>query len=255
VKRLIFIAALCAFAAAPALADLTVQYSGVNPHLGVEITSTGIDGDVVAGQYKIDIQGDTGNIIGAPGVVKVFCIDLWDWDPEYPQKYVLKPLDQAPDVGAGPMGEKRAGYLATLLNTYWDQADWSSAGSRRVNGHTYTQAEMAAAVQVAVWEIVDEFNTNTNGLEDPTAIVPTSWDVSGGLFYISHNETVANLANALLSNIGTLGPSDFGNYQAVSNHTNCSYYQDYVVRVPVPAALLLGLLGLGAAGLKLRKFA
>ncbi len=33
------------------------------------------------------------------------------------------------------------------------------------------------------------------------------------------------------------------------------YAQDMIVRVPVPGAVLLGLLGLGAAGLKLRRFA
>ena len=32
-------------------------------------------------------------------------------------------------------------------------------------------------------------------------------------------------------------------------------YQDYLVRVPVPGAVLLGILGLGAAGMKLRKSA
>ena len=260
----ILVCLLCLFVTAPVMADpFTVKYSGASPYLGVDVTSTGIDGHLVTGQYKIDIQSDTGDIgdfgdiIGAPGIVNVFCIDVWDWAPSSPVKYTLKPLDQAPDTGAGPMGSFRAGYLATLLNTYWD---WNSDASRTFNissgNIVYSKNEVAAAVQAAVWEIVDEFNTDTTGWTgDP--VVATDWDVGTGLFHISGNAIVRDIANVMLSNVvGTLGPSSFDNYRAVSNHTACSpIYQDYVVRVPVPGAVLLGLLGLGAAGLKLRRFA
>lgn len=253
-KKLIILMIL--FSAAPALADFTVQYSGASPYLGVNVTSSGNDGTFVTGQYKINIQGDAADIasiIGAPGVVDVFCIDLWDWAPTTSGiHYTLMPLDETPDMGAGPMGGDRAGYLATLLDTYWDADDWSSAASRTFDSTTYTANQVAAALQVAVWEIVDEFNTDPTG---PEPITPAGWNVTtgSGLFYISGNAAVTAIANEMLSNVVTLGMSDFGNYRGVSNTTDPSHYQDYVVRVPVPAAVLLGLLGFGAAGIKLRK--
>ena len=78
-KRLIFIAALCASVVVPVRADLTVQYRGASPYLGVSVTSTSVGDRLATGQYKVNIQGDTGNIIGAPGTVNTFCIDLCAW--------------------------------------------------------------------------------------------------------------------------------------------------------------------------------
>lgn len=257
--KTIFTTILCTFIAAPVVADFTVRYSGADPYLGVSVTSTGLDGTFVTGQYKINVQGDTGDIIGAPGVINVFCIDVWDWAPTSSGiTYTLMPLDQAPDAGAGPMGSMRAGYLATLLNTYWDKDNWNSDISRTFGGTVYDPEEVAAAAQAAVWEIVDEFNEDTDGPTGdpiPDPIVTDTWNVETGLFYISGNDDVRDIANAMLSNIVGLGPSSFGDYRAVSNSTGASLYQDYVVRVPIPGAVLLGILGMGVAGVKLRKFA
>lgn len=257
-KVIIVVCVLFLFAAAPGAADLTVKYSGASPSMGMSVTSTGIDGTLVTGQYRIDVQGDTGDIIGAPGIVNVFCIDLWDWAPTTARSYALKPLDQTPDQGAGPMGSLRAGYLATLLNTYWDQDNWSSVTSRTFDlgggPAVYSANRVAAAVQAAVWEIVDEFNTDTTGWTGDT-VVPTGWNVKSDLFRVSGDATVQNLANAMLSSVVGTGPSSFANYWGVSNSRDASHYQDYVVRVPAPAAVLLGMLGLSVAGLKLRKYA
>jgi hypothetical protein len=156
------------------------------------------------------------------------------------------------------MGSLRAGYLATLLNTYWDQDNWSSVTSRTFDlgggPAVYSANRVAAAVQAAVWEIVDEFNTDTTGWTGDT-VVPTGWNVKSDLFRVSGDATVQNLANAMLSSVVGTGPSSFANYWGVSNSRDASHYQDYVVRVPAPAAVLLGMLGLSVAGLKLRKYA
>ena len=159
------------------------------------------------------------------------------------------------------MGTDRARYLATLLNTYWD---WSTPASRTFNLGTspvvYTPERVAAAVQTAVWEIVDEGNT-ANGAPDDLA---PYWDTrkgstNHGNFYVS-DDTIARIANVMLQNVRAKGESDFGGYVALSNDDDQDarggyYYQDYVVRVPVPGAVLLGFLGLSAAGVKLRRFA
>jgi hypothetical protein len=50
---------------------------------------------------------------------------------------------------------------------------------------------------------------------------------------------------------------DYSMYLALSHPTGelNGQYQDYVIRVPVPAAVILGILGLGVVGWRLRKFA
>ncbi len=256
-RRAASVVFLCAFLASPVLADLQVIYDGASPWLGVDVySSDGHKGMLVTGQYRIRVTGDTGSIIDAPGAIDAFCIDLDDWAPTGTARtYSVKTLDNAPDYTAGPMGSYRAGYLASLLNTYWDEADWAIAASRTFDYRPttpYSAAEVAAALQTAVWEIVDEFNTNKYGYDGET-IDPASWNVTSGLFMITGNAQVAAIANEMLHNVSHMDPSGFDNYVALSNHACDSYYQDYVVRVPVPAAVLLGILGLGAAGLRLRK--
>ena len=258
--RVVFITVMCAFLAAPVLADLTVQYSGASPAMSMYVeSSSGISGKwLVTGQYKIDVQGDTGDITGAPGIVNAFCIDLWDWAPTSPLSYTLETLDMTPDPGAGPMGTVRAGYLATLLNTYWDQDNWSSNASRTFNlgtgSYVYSADQVAAAAQLAVWEIVDEFNTDTTGYAGDT-VVPADWDVKEDLFRVSGGDIVVqDIANVMLISVVGIGPSSFGNYQGLSNSSDASHYQDYVVMTPIPPSVVLGLLGFGVVGLKLRKY-
>ncbi len=263
-KKLSYVLIISLFIAVPSFADLSDSYSvkfqGVSPQLGVNIRRGGSYLGTQAGQYQIKLKdGDTedilGKVSGTSNTYNTFCIDIWDSAPskQYSTKYNLVSLDQSPDQyggwGPGPMGTEKAGYLATLLDTYWDLDGTVHAQS--IGGSSYTAKQAAAALQVAVWEIVTENKT------DPTdgSFV---WDVKKGdysdrgNFYIKEND-VANLANKMLSNL--VCTSDFSNYRALTN--NC--FQDFVLRVeanvPVPAAVILGVLGMAVAGVKLRKFA
>jgi hypothetical protein len=171
------------------------------------------------------------------GYTQAFCIDLYDGKPVGPEAYNVVSLDAAPDPYAvltlAGMGAIKAGFIAELLTN-----------------NTYETAAKAAAMQVAIWEIIDE---NHNGGSNP-------WNVSAGQgnFYLdtvngTHGETtIANSANVMLNAL-TTGLS-FDRYTAVSNGPAPKDFQDFVV-VPAPVAVLLGMLGLGVAGVKLRKFA
>jgi hypothetical protein len=80
-----------------------------------------------------------------------------------------------------------------------------------------------------------------------------------GNFYLdtingTHGEAeVARLANEMLSELTKTG-MDFDRYTALSNGPGDKDVQDFVV-VPVPAAFLLGLVGLSVAGVRLRRLA
>ena len=59
-----------------------------------------------------------------------------------------------------------------------------------------------------------------------------------------------------VSRSGSTYTSYYGGYNALADSTSTGYYGAWVSYVvPAPAAAVLGLIGLGAAGLKLRKFA
>ncbi len=240
--RLVLLAALCAFVASPALADLTVVQTDIDPGLTFSITSTGYNGDGDVGVCQLLIAGS--GSLGLDGEVDAFCIDLWDGSPDTEAVYLPKPLDEAPDPGAAAlgMGVDKARRLAELLDGHW-------------NSDIDTDIE-GAALQIAVWEIVDE----------ALVVDPATYDVTSGTFSVSQalsgdsSDEARGLANGWLQSISA-GGVDFSNYLALSNHETeaadepLGLYQDYVVRVPVPAAVLLGMLGLSVAGVRIRKYA
>ena len=233
-RRIVFITVICVFTASPLTADpfatVELMETSVDPGMVMTINSSGYDGSVFAGIYNLALQNATNTFNGSlDGSVEAFCIDVWDFAPGTFQPYDMVSLVEAPDPLAGPMGPTKAAHLAQLLDNYW---------------HGSLDDTTAAALQIAVWEVVDEASAN-------------SYNVSGGNFQASGDLDVALLANTMLDSI-TTGVA-FTNYLALSNHetdaaTGMGLYQDYVVKTPVPSAVLLGMLGLGAAGVKLRKF-
>jgi len=239
-------AALC-LSAAPAMADLygtaDVQYLGMLRGMTLNMTAHNpadgwVTGDMDAGLLNLDItnlsltgpQTIPSDSYLNQGYEQAFCTDIWD---PYPQpdaeSYSVMSLDTTPDPVAAPvggMGDLKAKLIAELLieNTYTTDLD-------------------AAAVQVAIWEILQES--------------VGSWDVSNGngLYYLGTGAdeiAVATAANDMLAGLSSIGMS-YDRYTALSNG-GFKQSQDFVV-VPVPAAVLLGILGLSVAGIKLRKYA
>ena len=244
-KRAFLAALTCAFLAVPVLADFQVGETGVSPGLSMTISSSGYSGGVLAGVYQLTIDG-SGSLDGTG--VEAFCIDIWDLAPDLSDNamYEAVSLSNAPDPGAGSvdgMGETKARQLAQLLDAWWGASLKAS-----------TANVQAAALQLAVWEIVDELGIDSDG-----------YNVTSGQFSASGNAEAVALANTMLGSVDDFG-ADYDSYLALTNDTlHCvsptgeyaglGYYQDYVVKVPVPAALVLGLLGMGVAGVRLRKHA
>lgn len=282
-KRKLFIiicfAVLC-LGTAPAFAgvygQIYLDYVNVDPGMSVIVYSDNLGGgtstnrQLTAGVYNLSVHSATyhpfddqylGDGTTTPYSIEGFCIDIFDSVPPGYELYDIASLDSVPDLEAAPadgMGVAKAGYIAQLLDTYW--TDWSIVANRTLNSITYTEAEMAAAMQVSIWEILDEALP-----DDPTPVPPSGgWDVGTGegTFYLSamSSADVKAAANWMLDEIIRLGVASYGNYLGLSNPLSSdtkpdNEWQDFVVRVPVPGAVLLGMLGLAIAGVKLRKFA
>lgn len=246
-KRAIFVVAVCAALAVPALADLgTVQVREVSmgPNLTMTIHRSGATSDnktVYIGIQNLALQQNgtdpIPDIVGydpTTGMVSAFCIDIWDWSSGSYNVYSLVELDGAPDPAAGPMTSAQAARLAELLDAHW--------------GTDPLTAIQSAALQAAIWEIVNETT------DDGTIVDISGYNVGSGVFSLTGGDSLSDqqaarvLANDWLSDLSYDG-IDFSSYLALSNDG----VQDYVVQVPVPAAFVLGLLGMGAAGLRLRK--
>jgi hypothetical protein len=244
-KRLIFITIMCAFLAAPVVADpygtVQVQYLGYNDPPVLYQTSTvtdsthGLNGvtGVVTGIYRINLQTYSDNATNPLDLtageiamlqrnrVDAFCIDIIDNPAGSFTPYDVSPLAEVPDAAAGPMGEEKAIDLAELLYVNWT---------------TTLNASQAAAIQAAVWEIVNEDSG--------------AYSVNDGNFLLTG--AMADAANTLLVNLTGEGQIDYRSYFVGLTNANL---QDFVVKVPLPGAVLLGMFGLGVAGIKLRKYA
>jgi len=246
-KRVMFVAVLCALAATPVLGDPytngTVTYGG-----RISYTQTPY-GYSNGGEFTVSSDGGPGLLLGNGGYVfgttarvdtksesfQTFCVETDEYIYSGNMIYVSETfLDGTPGShawkgGIGPdTGDDldfRTAYLYTqfakgILSDY----RYSDAANRPLD---------AGQLQRAIWSIEGEYTLAA------TDIKAKAW--------------VQEATDAKWSNIGDVRVLQAVTVGADGNPTGLG--QDLLYLVPVPGAVLLGLLGLGAAGLKLRRFA
>jgi hypothetical protein len=233
-KRLIFITIVFTFLTAPVLADYyggRVYYSRINNYYsgnGGEFTlrSDGGQGLLLSNSaYDAKTRGEDGN----PESFQTFCVET--------AEYVAQPMDIVVStttaegitdshaiLGSKPNGDdldSRTAYLYTQF------AKGTLSNYNYVAG--VGRSASAGELQKAIWWIEGEGGSNAGqaGIWI-TEATNAGWTDIGD---------VRILNTWVPGHIGELG------YKT----------QDQLYLVPVPAAVLLGMLGLGVAGLKLRK--
>ena len=124
---------------------------------------------------------------------------------------------------------------------------WNSGPS-----FNFTRSETAGILQRVIWRLEGE------------TLAGEDWNTNQSWHYVNLDRPEErNLADYWYSSLAV--PSGFGignvrvlqlyKYYNIYTDTYCECRQDQLYLVPIPGAVLLGMLGLGAAGLKLRRFA
>jgi hypothetical protein len=217
-----------AILAAAALANLaqadviTAAYSGRGQGRSIAIQSPGIDGTVFAGQLFHTLSGGTGDLAQYNGTWTTFCTDLFQYVSSTPRTYDLVTLDLVPN--AAPMGAAKANAIAHLYTF--------AGGSQLLSTATN---DYAAAFQLAVWEVVYDFNpaASNNGL-----------NVTGGAFRAtasgggSLNSTITSHLVSFFNAASSEGPA-----HADLIGIRSSAAQDQIIPIPSAGPIALAALG------------
>lgn len=184
---------------------------------------SGLYGTTNGGEFLIRVLEDPVGIYAEDGQFTTFCIETNEYVYNNTNYYVT--IDSVARRGGsgGPKPDPLSPQSAYLYSSWLDNTI----------SHSDTNAN---ALQRAIWYFEQESGGQNNSLVTQA----NSAVASGGSWY---NKWGAD----------SIGDIRVMNLWTCVNHTG--YAQDQLVRVPVPGAILLGLLGLTAAGVKLRKFA
>jgi len=182
-----------------------MTYEGVGPYrTTVRIHAPSVNRSVTAGQLRVEYQGTD---------YLTYCIDIY-------HNAGSGNVDQL-SYDAIPNGD----LVAFLFETY--------GGS--VNSHI-----AAGALQVAIWELVNETAGNP-------------WNAMTGAFYITDNASAASAANVLLSTMpGSYNPA-YVNYVLDSESKQDMFIHTDQPLGAVPEPVTMALLSLGGVGLMLRR--
>jgi hypothetical protein len=220
-------AAVVAAVAGSAFADtVNVKYVGTGKGSNVKIIAPGVNQNVFAGQLRHEITGGTGLGAMFNGTYVTYCSDVSQYVTSTTKSYTVLPLEQVP--GAAPMGLSKADALRNLYTF--------GAGSQLLNT---SSNDFAAAFQLAVWEIVHDFNSNLG---------VSSLSISDGTFKAksTNGNALSSGINAQINNLfsGIFNLPEGASQTPLAGLSHATA-QDQIVVVPTPGALALAGLGGG----------
>lgn len=260
-KRLIFIAAVCAFVAGPVLAGPYIRlYYGAK--IGDYDTDPFRDGS--GGEFTAMVVDD-GNYNGASWDYDV--LSLYDNDTMNQVVPTYQPAPTQPTTGTFQTfcvesqtylsGEE--GHLYSVdINPYAVSGDGNADAT--TPGKDYLSIGTAWLYgQFARGQLAYQYDESTTFRDDDAELLQKAiWALEDEAAYVgtvtaANNKYYKAAVDKFAATVRDDANGAFG--VAVMNlWGSTTDSQDQLVLVPIPAAVLLGFLGLGAAGMKLRKF-
>jgi len=274
-KKFVFIALVSAFVAAPALAgphgagdDGGTAYwdrkGGCYDGRGGEFTIWGPDLLLSNSAYAGSTSGLTWDSVGHPESFQTFCLESGEYIYEPMEVWVSQEDAAGNGYGSGSHAYKGGTGSGDDLNLrtaylYYQFAlgvlegyvyDTSTSMQTTVTFGTdsadFYRWETAGVLQRVIWRLEDEGG---------------DWNTTQTYYNVDLNRQEERyLADYWFSSLTVPSGFGIGNVRVLQMTTTSScgaqqLRQDQLYLVPTPAAVLIGILGLGVAGWKLRKFA
>jgi hypothetical protein len=251
----LFVSLLCLFVAIPAFADPTHgdgYYGGKYDYSGTYASGVGGEFTLTPDPLSSFILDTSGyhtwtKGIGGSGSFQTFCIETDEYIRNDSDIWVSeafkggsKPGSHAWDGGVQTGGDD----LNTQTAYLYTQFAKGVLSSYRYNSGASLRKTDAGQLQNAIWFLEGEKGlTAGSQAEIWVQEAVTASATQFGLYLPNSNDPLYG------------SWSGIGNVRVLQLYKDTQYGQDQLYLTPVPGAVLLGLLGLTAAGIKLRKYA
>ena len=225
----IAIAAVLATAAAATADSVQMRFIDSGPSRVITVEVDGDRSRLRVGQLNHEILSSNGDSAPEVGMLTTYCVDVTEQVTRQGETYQVSELTDAPVVAGGASMSQAA---ADAIGRLYAHADGRQFDNDR---------DFSAAFQLAIWEVVEDFEGSVDGL-----------DVDNGTFQARNlNSGTRNHLSTLLAVAGNDSLQINSRIRALTN--DGAQDQIFEVVVPLPTTGAMAAVGLAGAGLLARR--